>query len=44
MIPMNRETVLENSVWFIWPSGFRGEDFKKIGQSETRIACGGNVC
>jgi hypothetical protein len=24
---------------FIWPSGFRGEDFIKIGQSETRIAC-----
>ena len=23
---------------FIWPSGFFGEDFKKIGQSETRIA------
>jgi hypothetical protein len=23
---------------FIWPSGFRGEDFKKIGQSETRMA------
>jgi hypothetical protein len=26
------------------PSGFRGEDLKKIGQSETRIACGGHVC
>ena len=23
---------------FICPSGFRGEDFLKIGQSETRIA------
>jgi hypothetical protein len=23
---------------FVWPSGFRGEDLKKIGQSETRIA------
>ena len=22
----------------------RGEDFKKIGQSETRIACGSHVC
>jgi hypothetical protein len=22
---------------FIWQSGFRGEDFKTIGQSETRI-------
>ena len=29
---------------FIWPSGFRGEDFLKIGQSETRIAYGGHVC
>ena len=25
--------------WFIWSSGFR-EDFLKISQSETRIACG----
>ena len=25
----------------IWPSGFRGRDLKKIGQSEKRIACGG---
>jgi hypothetical protein len=24
---------------FIWPRGFRGEDFFLIGQSETRIAC-----
>jgi hypothetical protein len=29
---------------FIWPSGFRGEDFLEINQSETRIACGGQVC
>ena len=29
---------------FIWPSGFEGEDLKKIGRSETRIACGGHVC
>jgi hypothetical protein len=29
---------------FIWPSGFRGEDLKKIDQSKTRIACGGHVC
>jgi hypothetical protein len=29
---------------FIWPSGFRGEDFLEIDQSETRIACGGHVC
>jgi hypothetical protein len=25
-------------------SGFRGEDFLEINQSETRMACGGNVC
>jgi hypothetical protein len=29
---------------FIWPSGFRGEEFLEINQSETRIAYGGNVC
>jgi hypothetical protein len=29
---------------FIWLSGFRGEDFLEIDQSETRIACGGHVC
>ena len=29
---------------FIWPSGFRGEDFFQIDQSETRIAFGGHVC
>jgi hypothetical protein len=29
---------------FIWPSGFRKEDFLEINQSETRIACGGDVC
>ena len=29
---------------FIWPSGFRGEDFLEINPSETRIACGGHVC
>jgi hypothetical protein len=28
---------------FIWPSGFRGDDFLEINQSETRIACGGHV-
>jgi hypothetical protein len=30
--------------WSIWSSGFRGEDFLEINQSETRIACGGHVC
>jgi hypothetical protein len=29
---------------FIWSSGFRGEDFLEINQSETRIAYGGHVC
>jgi hypothetical protein len=28
---------------FTFHSGFRGEDFLKIGQSETRISCGGHV-
>jgi hypothetical protein len=36
--------MLPTKFWFILPSGFRGEDLKKIGQSETRIACGGRVC
>jgi hypothetical protein len=25
-------------------SGFRGEEFERIHQSETRIACGGHIC
>ena len=29
---------------FICPSGFRGEYFLEINQSETRMACGGHVC
>jgi hypothetical protein len=28
----------------IFGNGFRGEESKKISQSETRIACGGHVC
>jgi hypothetical protein len=36
--------MLPTKFWFIWPSGFRGEDFLKISQSETRIAYGGHVC
>jgi hypothetical protein len=28
---------------FIWPSGFRGEDFLENNQSETRIAYGGGA-
>jgi hypothetical protein len=30
--------MLPNKFRFIWPSGFRGEDFLEIYQSETRIA------
>jgi hypothetical protein len=33
-----------NEFRFIWPSGFKGEFFLEINQSETRIACGGHVC
>jgi hypothetical protein len=29
---------------FIPESGFRGEDFLEINQSETRMACGGHIC
>jgi hypothetical protein len=29
---------------FIWPSGYRGDVFLEINQSETRIAFGGHVC
>ena len=29
---------------FIWPRGFREEEFLEINQSETRIACDGHVC
>jgi hypothetical protein len=36
--------MLPTKFWFIWPSGFRGEDFLEINQSETRIACGDHVC
>ena len=36
--------LVPTKVRFIWPSGFRGEDFLEINQSETRITCGGHVC
>jgi hypothetical protein len=29
---------------FIWQNSCREENLKKIGKSETRIACGGHVC
>jgi hypothetical protein len=31
------------SAHWIWSSGYRGEDFLEINQSETRIVCGGHV-
>jgi hypothetical protein len=37
--------MLPTKFQFIWPSGFRGEDFiLEIDQSETTIACGGHFC
>ena len=36
--------MLPTKFQFIWPSGFRGDNFLEINQSETRIARGGHVC
>ena len=36
--------MLSTKFQFIWESGFRGEDFLEINQSEKRMACGGHVC
>jgi hypothetical protein len=36
--------MLHTKFCLIWPSGFRGEDFLEINQSETRIVGGGHVC
>jgi hypothetical protein len=36
--------MLPTKLGFIWPSGFRREDFLETNQSEKRIACGGHVC
>jgi hypothetical protein len=36
--------MLPTKFQFNWPSGFRGDNFLEINQSETRIACGGHVC
>ena len=36
--------MLPTKCWSIWLSGFRGDDFLEINQSETRIACAGHVC
>jgi hypothetical protein len=35
--------MLPTKFQFIWESGFRGEYFLEINQSETRMACGGHV-
>ena len=36
--------MLPTTFRFIWPSGFRVEDFLGIDQSATRIVCAGHVC
>jgi hypothetical protein len=36
--------MLPTEFQFIWPSGFREENFVEINQSEKRIAFGGHVC
>jgi hypothetical protein len=36
--------MLPTKLRFIWPNGFRGEDFLEIDQSEKRIAYGSHVC
>jgi hypothetical protein len=36
--------MLPTKLRFIWPGGFRGEDFFRINQSETWIAFGGHAC
>jgi hypothetical protein len=35
--------MLPTKFQFIWESGFRGEDFLDINQSETSIAYGGHL-
>jgi hypothetical protein len=35
--------MLPTKLRLIRQSGFRGEDFLEINQSETRIVCGGHV-
>jgi hypothetical protein len=35
--------MLPTNYRFIWQSGFIGEYFLEINQSETRIVCGGHV-
>ena len=40
----NLQRIFPTKFRFIWPSGFRGNNFLDINQSETIIACGGHVC
>jgi hypothetical protein len=40
----NHSYMLSNKFQFIWESGYRGEEYLEMNQSETRIACGGHVC
>jgi hypothetical protein len=42
--PLDLPYMLSTKFGFIWLSGFRGEDFLEIDQSETRIACGCHAC
>jgi hypothetical protein len=35
--------MLPTKYWFIWPSGYRREDFLEINQSETGIVCGASI-
>jgi len=35
--------MLPTNFRFIWPNGFRKEDFLEINKSETRMTCGGHV-
>jgi hypothetical protein len=36
--------MLPTKFQFICQSGFRGDDYLEINQSETRIICGGHAC
>jgi hypothetical protein len=44
-VPIRYQTprMIPTKFRFIWQSGFKGEDFLEINQSETRIVCGGHV-
>jgi len=42
--PSIDDIMLLKKLRFIWPSGYREEEFVEIDQSETRIAGGSHVC